>query len=122
MFRFIDIENGRTVGEFIAREERHVFLRSSIGNRELLAMHGAASGPVRMEDVDVMVTTDRGAHIRCFLLLPRPEHVLDTALLQVIVDQAQILYPYLQHTSSSMSASRPVFMPHATLGTGNEIA
>ncbi|HEU0050804.1 MAG TPA: hypothetical protein VFQ60_01980 [Patescibacteria group bacterium] len=97
MIRFLELSKLRTEREFFHQADAAVVFR--VPNRELRALHekGLSHGIVRAEDGQqiLAIPSDRMQDCKAYLLLSFPEQGLqdlDTSLLKVFVNQAEMLY------------------------------
>ncbi len=104
IFRFIQVENGRTEKEFTHTTRGYILLKSNISNKELLQISQASSRITEMNNLYVISTSDRDASIQCFLMLAKGENDINTEIstLQAVVDQAQLFYKYFSEIPRDM--------------------
>jgi hypothetical protein len=101
LLRFVDIETGRTVKEFmfiLGDEQSYNVL--TIGNKELLAVANGARHT--STEPLIVATSDCTAKVKAFLVIPNVHERIseDIPIIQAIVDQGQMLYRYLFYASA----------------------
>lgn len=97
LLRFIDIESGKTVKEFIFAVKDYVVMKNGIGNKELLQSRRQQAAIKSSEDLFIIPTTEQDAIIQGHLVFPKPDSSLEDErwVLQAITDQAQLFFKYL---------------------------
>lgn len=97
-FRFIETESAQTIKEYYYVTGHCLLFQARIGNKALLNLSEEEQYHV-INDAFVIATSDRIASVRCIFVFANPEHEEavkpDHALIQAIVDQAQLFYKYL---------------------------
>lgn len=102
ILRFIEISKHRTVREF-------VFTKTSlpeepISNKQMLDALTTTKGIHSWNGMSIIHSSDAHNFTHCFLILPETNTLIDEQpILQSIVDQAQILYHYINSTSTGVS-------------------
>ena len=98
-FRFIETESAKTLKEYRHVTGYYFSFRARIGNKELLKLAEEEKAFHMRDEIYVIATSDRSVPVRCFFVFAKPEHgddwERDNALVQAIVDQAQLFYKYL---------------------------
>ncbi len=96
VFRFVDIERGRTVGEFTFARKKDTLPSAVIGNKVLVNFQKELASKSESLPYQVFATTDQTATVKCHYIFPRV-HALEKNeyVIQNVVDQAQLLYKYL---------------------------
>ncbi len=102
MFRFVDTASKNTVREFIYTQKNYVLLKTEFSNQELLDTRGSTGHVHELRDLYVLHTSDATTALPCFLMFPKGEEDIDDvlAVIQSIVDQAQLFYKYYYPTSA----------------------
>jgi len=97
-FRFIETESAKTIKEYYYITGPYLMSQARIGNKALLNLSEEERYHV-INDAYVVTTSDQSASVRCIFVFAKPEHEeavkTDRALIQAIVDQAQLFYKYL---------------------------
>lgn len=97
LLRFVNIESGKTVKEFIFTNKEYVVMKNGIGNKELLRLREQPAAIKLLEDLFVIPTTEQQAVIQGYLVFPKPVDPVEDErwILQAITDQAQLFFKYL---------------------------
>lgn len=120
MIRFVELGKLRTEREFFHQAEANLVFR--VPNRELRALHekGLSHGIVRAEDGQqiLAIPSDRKSDRKAYLLLSFSEQGfqdLDTSLLKVFVNQAEMLYSNFLQNRNAPSVGISSAVPAAPL-------
>ena len=97
MFRFVDVQRGRTVGEFKFARTVRGLPSSIIGNKVLMEWHQKPDALPEQEHHYFFTTTDKTAPVKCHYIIPKENDATknNEYIIQNVVDQAQLLYRYL---------------------------
>lgn len=96
IFRFVDTEQGRTVGEFTFARKKDTLPRAVIGNKILVNFQKESNRTLEPAPYRIFATTDQAAAVKCHYIFPHGEALeKNEHVIQNIVDQAQLLYKYL---------------------------
>lgn len=98
MFRFLGSEQEQTVKEFTYASRHFLLLKTNISNKELLQTRAQKKNIREIGELCVIPTTDQEMPVQGYLVFPKPKGADlgdEAAVLQAIVDQAQLLYRYL---------------------------
>ena len=102
LFRFLDVEKIATVKEITFSSNGHSAPKTSISNVELQKSPFTGKQVKIFDGLSAIMTSDQQSNIKCFIILPEVSlQETDRAILQAIVDQAQLFYQYLYNSKNN---------------------